>query len=26
VVINMTSGNAGLQLTLAPAGVELELE
>ena len=26
VVINMTSVNAGLQLTLAPAGVELELE
>jgi hypothetical protein len=26
VIINMTSSNAGLQLTLAPAGVELELE
>ena len=26
VVINMTSTNAGLQLTLAPAGVDLELE
>ena len=26
VVINMTSSNAGLQLTLAPAGVEFELE
>ena len=26
VVINMTSSNAGLQLTLAPAGVDLELE
>ena len=26
VVINMTSENAGLQLTLAPAGIELEVE
>jgi hypothetical protein len=26
VVINMTSSNQGLQLTAAPAGVQLELE
>ena len=26
VVINMTSSNAGLQLTAAPGGIELELE